>query len=284
MKKLVLATTLIAAAIGAQAQTAVYGAVNQVLGTTTSGGMSTTGLANDGSRIGIKATESLKGMTARAVVETDVDGAAAFGNRQLTVGLSSAMGSVDLGRAQHGAYKTIAAADPFGDSYGSVVGAIHNTRGTRLSNAVFVTAAPIAGVALSLDRGTAAGSNPYSVSAQTTVMGLGVGAAYYSDANASTQVVSAAKTLKSGTQVAVSHSRNDDSGVKTQGTLFGVTQPLSSALTARASWGTASNDVTAYNFGVAYALSKRTQVTATYSKVDAVADVSAFGVGIYHSF
>lgn len=285
MKKLVIATTLIAAAIGAQAQTAVYGAVGQVLSTATSNGVSTTGLVNDGSRLGIKSTEKLKGMTARAVIETDVDGAATFGNRQLTVGLSGALGSVDLGRATHGAYKAIAGADPFGDSYGSVVGAIHNTRGQRLGNAVFVTAAPIAGVSLSLDRGTAAGANPYSVAAQTTVMGLSVNAAYFSGADQSTHVLAASKTLKTGTQVSVSHSRSDDAGVKTQGTLFGVAQPLGTTpVTAKASWGTASNDVTAYNIGATYALSKRTSVEAVYSKVDAAVDTSKFGVGIYHTF
>lgn len=297
MKKLVIAAALAAAAMTSQAQVSIYGQVNEVLDNTKVGGVSTTGLLSDASRLGFKATEQLgSGLQARAVIETsilanDPTGAGTqLGDRQSTVGLAGKFGSVDLGRATHSTYNTIAGVDPFGALYGSVAGDIHNLRGLRMSNAAFVTVAPIAGVGLSFDRGTAAGENPYSVAASTKVAGVNLSAAHFSNDVARTKstIVGAGTTLSTGTQVFASHSSNEDSGVTATGTLVGVAQPLSGTpVTLKASYGRTNTDVTAYNLGASYALSKRTSVEATYRRVDAklaANDVTQLGAGMRFAF
>lgn len=297
MKKLVIAAALAAAAMTSQAQVAIYGQMNEILDNTKVGGASTTGLVSDASRLGFKATEQLgSGLQARAVVETtilanDPTGAGTqLGDRQSTVGLASKFGSIDLGRATHSTYNTIAGVDPFGALYGSIAGDIHNLRGSRLASATFVTVAPIAGVGLSFDRGTAAGENPYSVAASASVAGINLSAAHFSNDVARTKstIVGAGKTLSTGTQLFVSHSSNEDSGVTATGTLVGVAQPLSGTpVTLKASYGRTNTDVTAYNLGASYALSKRTSVEATYRRVDAALaanDVTQLGAGMRFAF
>ena len=297
MKKLVIAAALAAAAITSQAQVSIYGQVNEVLDNTKVGGVSTTGLVSDASRLGFKATEQLgSGLQARAVIETsilanDPTGAGTqLGDRQSTVGLAGKLGSIDLGRATHSTYNTIAAADPFGALYGSVAGDIHNLRGSRLASATFVTVAPIAGVGLSFDRGTAAGENPYSVAATASVVGVNLSVAHFSNDVARTKstIVGAGKTLSTGTQLFVSHSSNEDAGVTATGTLVGVAQPLTGTpVTLKASYGRTNTDVTAYNVGASYALSKRTSVEATYRRVDAALaanDVTQLGAGMRFAF
>lgn len=298
MKKLVIAAALAAAAITSQAQVSIYGQMNEVLDNTKTGGVSTTGLVNDASRLGFKATEQLgSGLQARAVIETsilanDPTGAGTqLGDRQSTVGLAGKLGSVDLGRATHNTYNTIAGVDPFGALYGSIAGDVHNLRGSRLSSATFVTVAPIAGVSLSYDRGTAAGENPYSVAASASYAGVNLSVAHFNNevARAKSTIVGAGTTFAAtGTQVFASHSSNEDSGVTATGTLVGVAQPLAGTpVTLKASYGRTNTDVTAYNLGASYALSKRTSVEATYRRVDAklaTNDVTQLGAGMRFAF
>lgn len=298
MKKLVIATALAVVAISSQAQVTIYGQVNEYINNTKIGGVGTTGLASDVSRIGFKVTEQLgSGLQARAVIETSIlannptSSGTQLGDRQSTVGLAGKFGSVDLGRAAHSTFNTIAAIDPFGTLYGSVASDIHNLRGSRMSNAVFATIAPIAGVSLSVDRGTNSGENPYSIAASTSVAGLNISAAHYSNtvARAKSTVVGANTTFAStATQVFVSHSSNEDAGVTSTGTLIGVAQPLAGTpVTLKASYGRTNTDVTAYNLGASYALSKRTSVEATYRRVDAklaANDVTQLGLGMRFAF
>ncbi len=298
MKKLFVAATIVASAAAAHAQVSVYGTVDQVLANTKTGGDSVSGLTSNASRIGFKATEQLGGgLSARAVIETSIlsndptGGTTSLGDRQSTVGLANKFGSVDLGRATHSTYNTLASADPFGGLFGSVAGDVHNFRGTRLGSAMFVNVAPIAGVGLSFDRGTENGANPYSVAASTTVAGVKVGASRFENTVAGTKsdVVSAATTLGPvATQVAVSYSSNVDAGVKSHGTLVGVTQPLAGTpVTLKASYGETNTDVKAYSLGAGYALSKRTSVDAYYrnvNKAGSAQDVAQVGFGIRHAF
>lgn len=298
MKKLVIATALAAATMASQAQVSVYGQLNEVLDNNKIGRSSTTGLVSDASRLGFKATEQLgSGLQARSVIETsilvnDPTGAATqLGDRQSTVGLASKYGSIDLGRATHSTYNTIVNVDPFGALYGSIASDVHNLRGARLSSATFVTVAPIAGVSLSYDRGTAAGANPYSVAASASVVGVNLSAAHFSNEVARTKstIVGAGTTFaRTGTQVFASHSSNTDAGATSTGTLVGVAQPLSGTpVTLKASYGRTNTDVTAYNVGASYALSKRTSVEATYRRVDAklsANDVTQIGAGMRFAF
>jgi len=290
MKKLLIASTVIAAAIGAQAQTVIYGSVGEVLTRDSANSTNVNGVTSDRSYIGLRVTEDLKnGVTARAVIETDIGGATSLGNRQTTVGLASSLGSVDLGKAFHSTAQAIRAADPYVDSLSSVAGAIHNTHGLRFSNAVFVSAAPVAGVKFNADRSSGLGSGAYSLSAQTAFQGITFTGAYFNGTDTQTQFVSAQGTVGPlGTRVAVSHSRSADMDVKTRGTMAGVSQPIAKTpFTAKASWGVGSDSLTAYNIGGAYALSKRTSVEAAYRKVSANGtsrDVAQVAVGIYHQF
>ncbi len=298
MKKLFIAATIVASSVAAQAQVSLYGTVDQVVANTNTNGTSVSGLTNNASRIGFKASEQLGGgLSVRTVIETTVlandptGGTTQIGDRQSTVGLANKLGSVDLGRATHSTYNTLAGADPYGGLFGSVAGDIHNFRGSRLGSAMFVNVAPIAGVGLSFDRGTENGANPYSVAATTSVYGVKVGASRFENtvAGVKSDVVSAATTLGPvATQVAVSYSSNVDSGVKTRGTLVGVTQPLAGTpVTLKASYGETSTDTKAYSLGAGYALSKRTSVDAYYRNVNTVAaatDVKQVGFGLRHSF
>lgn len=290
MKKLLIATTMIAAAIGVQAQTVIYGSVGEVLTRDSANSTNTNGVTSDRSRIGLKVTEDLKnGLTARAVIETDIGGVTSLGNRQTTVGLSNKIGSVDLGRAFHSSARAIRAADPYVDSLSSIAGVVHNTRDLRFSNAVFVSATPIAGVAVTADRASGLGSGAYSLSAQTALKGVTFTGAYFNGIDTTSQFVSAQGTVgPMKTQLSVSHSQNADAGVKTRGTMAGVVQPIpQTAFSAKASWGVGSNSLSAYNIGGVYALSKRTTVEAAYRKVSAdgtARDVAQVAVGVYHQF
>lgn len=298
MKKLVIASALAVAAMTSQAQVVIYGQINEVLDNTKVGSVSATGLVSNASRLGFSATEQLgSGLQARAVVETsilanDPSGAATqLGDRQSTVGLTSKLGSVELGRATHSTFNTIAGVDPFSTSYGSIAGDVHNLRGTRLSNAAFVTVAPIAGVSLSYDRGTAAGAKPYSIAVSASVAGVNLSAAHFNNevAREKSTIVGAAKTFAAtGTQVFASRSSNDNAGATSIGTLVGIAHPLAGTpVTVKASYGRTNTDVTAYNLGASYALSKRTSVDATYRRVYAALasnDVTQLGVGMRFAF
>ena len=293
MKKILVTAALLATCALASAQTTVYGRMNATVDSTKTGDATVKSIVNDISHIGVSVKEDLGGgLAARAVIETSIgsqDPTASaptqLGDRQSTVGLANKFGSVDVGRNVHGLFTTLGSGDSFDALYGTIAGDVHNLRDLRLSNAVFARVTALPGVTLGADRTyTAVGQEVtvYSVGGKLGPVNAGV-AQYEQGAEKST--VASANAKFGATSVFYSFS--DNKGIATyRGNLVGVAQKVG-AYTLKASYGKTNADVTAYNVGAEYALSKRTDVLVSYRNVDRVGsstDVKQVGVGVTHRF
>ena len=291
MKKIVIATMLAAASIVATAQITVSGNLRPFLDNTNVGGSSSTSMKSDSSRIGVSASETLGGgLTARAMIETSVAATnpvsgteTKFGDRQTTVGLSSNVGSIDIGRKFNSHFLAITSNDVFGTAYGSIAGDVHNLRTIRSGDAIFVTAGA-GNFSGSFDRTVTIGTESTSYSA-VGVLGpvLATIAVFESGTVKSTMIAGQTSVLKLKTYV--SYSLDKDNAVESTGTLIGASMPIStSPLTAKISYGTKSlGDVKAYNVGADYALSKRTALSVAYRNVTG-SDTKQTGIGVTHQF
>jgi len=139
----------------AQSAVTIYGTFDgglRNLTNTNAAGQSTFKMGSNGTynsnRIGFKGVEDLGGgMNAHFALETGFNtgtGALDNANNQLfnrtaTVGVGSAMGSVDLGRQYNVAFRTIAAYDPFAYKYTGIAYAIPATAGVRYNNDIQAT-------------------------------------------------------------------------------------------------------------------------------------------------
>ena len=238
------------------------------------------------------------GLSARAVVETTlgttntVDGTSntQFGDRQSTVGLANKLGSVDIGRNVHSEFLAIANNDSFSALYGSIAGDVHNLRDLRFSNGTFV-ATNLGPINATYDR-----SNNGAGVEDVTSMSLGanrgpvnaVVANYVNATGTEKSTVVGGSTKLGGTQLFYSHSDNHSvtAGETKKGDLVGLAQSFG-AYTAKASYGKTNTEVKAYNVGLDYALSKRTQVSVAYRVVDLAGttnDIKQVGVGLTHRF
>lgn len=294
MKKIALATLLLAAAFTASAQVTVSGKMGQFIDNTKTGDTSVSSMvAEPTNNLAVTATEDLgSGLKARVIVNTSlgpntIDGnGTKVGDRQGTVGLASALGSIDLGRNTHTEWSSIVNNDVFGGYYGTVANSIHNLRGSRISNGVFATVNPIQGVTVSYDRSqVAVGTDATSYGVVATVYpNVRVTAARFDQGIESSTVIGVdAKIL--GTRVTYTHS--DDQGlVNSKGDLIGVAKTFG-AYTVKGSYGTTNKDVTAYAIGLEYALSKRTDLSVSYRNIDkpvASQNVTGYGIGMIHRF
>jgi predicted porin len=291
MKKIVIATMLAAASIVATAQITVSGNLRPFLDNTTVAGSNSNSMKSDSSRIGISASETLGGgLTARAMIETSVAATnpvtgteTKFGDRQTTVGLSSNVGSIDIGRKFNSHFLAITSNDVFGTAYGSIAGDVHNLRTIRSGDAIFVTAGA-GNFSGSFDRTVTIGTESTSYSA-VGVLGpvLATIAVFESGTVKSTMIAGQTSVLKLKTYV--SYSMDKDNAVESTGTLVGASMPVSSSpLTAKISYGTKSvGDVKAYNVGADYALSKRTALSVAYRNVTG-SDTKQTGIGVTHQF
>ena len=291
MKKIVIATMLAAASIVATAQITVSGNLRPFLDNTTVAGSNSSSMKSDSSRIGISASETLGGgLTARAMIETSVAATnpvsgteTKFGDRQTTVGLSSNVGSIDIGRKFNSHFLAITSNDVFGTAYGSIAGDVHNLRTIRSGDAIFVTAGA-GNFSGSFDRTVTIGTESTSYSA-VGVLGpvLATIAVFESGTVKSTMIAGQTSVLKLKTYV--SYSMDKDNAVESTGTLVGASMPIStSPLTAKISYGTKSvGDVKAYNVGADYALSKRTALSVAYRNVTG-SDTKQTGIGVTHQF
>ena len=291
MKKIVIATMLAAASIVATAQITVSGNLRPFLDNTTVAGSNSSSMKSDSSRIGISASETLGGgLTARAMIETSVSATnpvtgteTKFGDRQTTVGLSSKIGSIDIGRKFNSHFLAITSNDVFGTAYGSIAGDVHNLRTIRSGDAIFVTAGA-GNFSGSFDRTVTIGTESTSYSA-VGVLGpvLATIAVFESGTVKSTMIAGQTSVLKLKTYV--SYSLDKDNAVESTGTLIGASMPIStSPLTAKISYGTKSlGDVKAYNVGADYALSKRTALSVAYRNVTG-SDTKQTGIGVTHQF
>ena len=293
MKKIAIATLLVASTMVATAQVRLTGKVSEFVDNTKTGAVSKTSLVADPtSNITFSATEKIGDLTARMVLDTSlsandpIGGAdTKLGNRQSTIGLSSKVGSIDLGRNLHSHFLAITNNDAFGTLYGSIAGDVHNVRGVRVSNGTFIALKPITGVTATYDRthhGVGTEASSYSASAK--LLGVDATVAQFTQGSEKSTVFGASTKL--GT-AKVFYTHSDDKGVVTsKGDLVGVSQSFG-PLTAKASYGKTNTDVKAYALGADYNLSKRTLVGATYRNVDAVgtaSDIKQVGVGVTHRF
>lgn len=301
MKNTILATMLALATTAASAQVTVYGRLSEFVDSTKTGTTTVKSLVNDSSRIGIRAEEKLgTGLTARLVVETSVAAddpktgtSTQLGDRQSTVGLASRFGSVDLGRKEHSEYITMKNADPFGGgNYATINSDINNDRSKRIGDGAFV-ATNVGPVNVSYDRSMY--TNPAIAEATSWSLGGKIGpvttavARFASGADHTNVVTLSAQVA--GLTLSTIQSEDKTGAVETKGQLYGVIAPLNNTVSVKGSYGIktglAAGDVKAYNLGVAYAFSKRTNVSVAYRNVDAggtANDVKQIGLGLSHNF
>ena len=303
MKKI----AIIALALGvmgfAQAQTnvMVYGKLRMFEESYKSGTAGEiTQLTDSDSRIGFKAVEDLgNGLKATAVIETSVaadapnTGASTqLGNRQSTVGLSHAFGSVDLGRAKHAIGRALDNYDVFGNAAFSSTTVVNASQGQRLSNAAMVTANVYKGVSIGFQRGESeVAGTPAVTAGNIDINFAGIDATiatYDNQVNSSSTLVGAKYAFApTGTTVSAIYSNNSVIGVNTKGKTIGVAQAVGKTpVTVLASYGT-NELVKATNLGVNYALSKNTSLQARYIKEDNIVnskDLQRIALGMEMNF
>jgi len=301
MKKTILATMLVLATTAASAQVTVYGRLSEVVDNTKTGTTTVRSLLNDSSRIGFKAQENLgQGLSARVVVETSVAAddpkagtATQLGDRQSTIGLASKFGSVDLGRKEHSEYITAKTADPFGGAnYASVSPDVINLRDKRIGDGAFL-ATNVGPVNFAYDRSmytatTTAEANSWSLSGKLGPVTTAV-ARFASGADYTNLVTVSGKVA--GVELSTIQSEDKTGTVETKSHFYGVTVPVNTAVSVKASYGNKTGlktgEVTAYNLGVNYAFSKRTSALLAYRSVDVggkANDVKQVGLGLTHNF
>ena len=294
MKKIAIATLLVASTMIATAQVKVSGKISEFVDNTQLGSASKTSMATDPtSNITLSATENIGGgLSARVVLDTSlnandpVTGAdTKLGDRQSTIGLAGNLGSIDMGRNLHSHFLAITNNDAFGTLYGSIAGDVHNLRGLRISNGTFIALTPIKGVTATYDRTqNGIGTEASSYSASASIMGVNAVIAQYSQGAEKSTVYGASAKL-GGTQIFYTHSDDTGAGSRT-GDLIGASQAFG-AVTAKASYGKTNTNVKAYAMGADYNLSKRTAIGVNYRNVNyagSAQDVEQVGVGITHRF
>lgn len=150
MKKLLLATALVASFGAAQAQDVqVYGRFHTIMENSKAGtAAATTFMTQEGSRIGFRGQENLGGgLRANFTVETgftsDEQTPTQIGSRTMLVGLGNDVLNVSAGRNKHALVNLLDKYTPSIHPYASMACAIHGScQGLRVQNTVFVTATP----------------------------------------------------------------------------------------------------------------------------------------------
>lgn len=291
MKKILVATALVATSMVASAQVGLSGKISMWGDNTKTGAVSASAITTEPtSNIAFSGQEKLgNGTTARVVIETSLNGntiggtGTQLGDRQSTVGLSSKLGSVDLGRSVHSQFLAVTNNDAFGTLYGSVAGDVHNLRGLRLNNATFVTANLGSKLSLSHNHSQDAGGAT-SYGAEGAVGSVKASVARYEQGSERSDVIGARATFGATT---VFYSHSDNRGVvANKGDLIGLAH-RAGVVTLKASYGKTDTAIKAYALGADYAMSKRTEVGVAYRNVDQVAaasDVKQIGVGLTHRF
>lgn len=292
MKKIAIVTLLAAASLASHAQVTLTGKIGQWVDYTKVGSASATTLVTEPtSNFALNAVERMGGLTTRATIETSLRGNTIngsdtrLGDRQFTAGLSSALGSVDVGRNVHSQFLAVSNADAFGTLYGSIAGDVHALRGLRIDSGVFVSLTPIKGVSATFDSSLVGGNDTRAWSVNTKVAGVAATVARFEQSKDVSTVLTLATSV-AGYGVSYTHSDDRSAVGKTTGDSVGVTKAVG-AYTAKASVGRTDFGLKAYALGVDYALSKRTSLGATYRNVDragAASDTQSFGAGLVHRF
>ena len=295
MKKIALATLLVASATIASAQITLSGKIGQYIDNTKTGSTAVNTMVSEPtSSIKFNVSEALGGgLTASVVVDTkltandpkSVD--TQLGDRQSTVGLANKLGSINLGRNTHGVWNTLSSTDVFSGFYGTISEDVHNAQGKRFSNATFITVAPMKNINGSYARDTLTDAVTYTASG--TLGPVSASFARYELGATKSDVVGAGTQLL-GARLGLLYSSDTVAGVTTKGTSVGAAFKLASPLTLKATYGTrtgGTGDVTAYNIGTEYAFSKRTMAQVVYRNVNnpgTSIDIKQYGIGMAHSF
>lgn len=292
MKKFTLASLLTLTAAAASAQTTLYGQVGVFGDSTKTGAATARTMQENRSRIGLSVQEKiLPALSVSAVVETSLaadnptaGGATQLGDRQSTVGLSTKMVSVDLGRRFHSHYLNVSSGDPFSAFYFASGSDIHAARGFRLGEAVMVQVRPMKNVTLAAERTMTGGTEATVLGASTSLMGVGVGLTHFKQGAEESTGLSLKRSFGN---VTLSYTGSDDKGVVTsRGHSVGASMPVG-PVQVSAFYGRTNTDVSAWNLGVDYNLSKRTSLHAAYRDVDRAgtgADVKQYVAGVIHRF
>ena len=301
MKKVLIALTLAVAGV-ASAQVTISGKIGQYFDN------SKTGTADAAGTIGAEATNNIAfksvedlggGLKANVVVETRLrtsDPTAAdsqIGDRQSTVGLSSKLGSIDLGRNTHSVFGTLANIDVFNAFYGSINSDIHNQRALRFSNGVFTKVNPMENVSINFERQQTAAvgaGEAFGYAVNAALAGVTLSAAHYELGTAKSDVVGVGTNVM-GVKLGLLYSEDVTGTVTTKGTSLGAAYNVRGPVTVKASYGSqtgaTAGDIRAYNAGFDYAFSKRTVAQVIYRKVEnpgVSTDVRQVAVGMVHRF
>lgn len=302
MKKLAIAACMavMSASVAAQNVT-VYGKMriyqeSDKVGTASA----VTKQTSDTSRLGFRGTEDLgNGLSAFFNLETgigaDAPGATTQGDRVSIVGLNSSVWRVALGRDKHQVTRVLDNYDALDNSYGTTIGTLHQSHGSRFNNAAFLTVTPVKGVNVHYQRSSSETTGVPSAQAFGADAAFGafsVAAARYDNGldgatKDASDIVGAKFTVAStGTTLFAMYSDDEVDGAKTQGKTVGVKQNLSGAFAVMASYGEKQN-VDGYAVGATYNLSKRTMLHARYrneNDTNNANDRRQFGVGLEHNF
>jgi hypothetical protein len=242
--------------------------------------------------ITVKASQDLGGglkanIVARTRLLVDDPALTKVGGDRLTVGLSNALGSVDLGRNYHALGTATIKYDVVWTDYGSHYDDIHSAQNRRLSNGVFATVNLGPNVKVQYDRGDnivtgVTDVNVYSAHAKLGALSGSV-LRYDDGANNETTAVGLEyKLAATGTTLVGFYSDDTQNGVETKGKSLGVRQQLGGPWSATVGYGT-NDDAKSYVGGLTYNFTKDAMVHARFTKLDH--DVAAksreqFGLGL----
>lgn len=209
------------------------------------------------------------------------------GGDQLTLGLSNALGSVDIGRNYHALGTATIKYDVVWTDYGSHYDDIHSAQNRRLSNGVFATVNLGKNIKLQYDRGDniVTGVKDVNVySAHAKLGDLSGSVLRYDDGakNVTTAVGVEYKLPATGTTLVGFYSDDKQNGVETKGKSLGVRQHLTGPWSATVGYGT-NDDAKSYVGGLTYNFTKDAMVHARYTKLDhdvATKSREQFGLGL----
>ena len=294
MKKIAIVAIMLASIGYAHADVSLYGKIREYQESYTLGTASAlTRLTNDGSRIGIKASEVVgSGITVGGVIETgvamDAPSATTLGDRTALFTLSNKFGTLGAGRDKHAVARAFDNFDAMENAYGTIVGTIHSVQGTRVQNAVFLTTAPIAGFngTYQMANSETAATNVQAGSINYSVGALSATLARYDDSISSASTIAGVKYTfaKTGTTLFGLYSDDTVSNVSTTGKSIGVRQTITPQLAAMVNYGEKSDGSTGKAVGVSYAMNKALTFHARYSFIDTTTDVTQYGVGVEFNF
>lgn len=303
MKKAILAVMLAAGFTAAHAQdtssVTVYGKMRIFMESDKVGTAgAVTKQTNDSSRIGFKGEEDLgNGIKANFVLETGVNADdpksadSQIGDRRSTLGISSKLGKIDLGRDKHYIAKTFDAYDPAENGTYSSINTIHASQGSRLSNSAVVEVTPFKGITVGYHHGYSESASTQDVySAIVTAKFGGFSASYVrydNQTTSKTDLIAASYNLSAtGTTFYALHSDNTVSGAQHEGDTVGVKQDLSPSTFVLVGYGR-KDGMDAYNAGVTYRFSKRTLAHVRYLQNQADNDSNdrrQIAFGLEHNF